>query len=836
MVATAYYRFEAGVIKRSSGHSAVAKAAYNAGVKIYDQRLGETFNFTRKQDVYGSKILASANAPEWVYDRSELWNRIEAAEKRKDSQVARHFVLSLPNFMSDGEKVAVTKSFLHQECVWRGMVADIAWHDFDGKNRHNPHAHVMLSMRVLDRDGFGKKNRDWNQKSLLLSWRSKWAEHLNRHLAKGGYQQRVDHRSYQDRGIDQIPTVHEGATHSALRRDGIQTHLTAHNDNIHQQNQEREQIAKLEAELAELKQLQRQSQHPKTKSKSLKATDSNRPRDPTEYAVRRQLKALGGNGQFEVGILDPQSSKMLQRNWHRDAILRYDSQLKNYPIINYLKHQNSRGKHIYVRPAPLANGDTQGLVLIDDLDGIQVEELKERGLKPACTIETSYRNHQVWLKVSNSLQRDEATAIAKILTKECDGDAASASYQHYGRLAGFTNRKDKYADKYTGQFPWVRIVEATGASTATTAKAYLHRARQQAALDAQRLQQAQQNQTRLFQQQSTPEECQKALKSFERIRSSSSKRFQQYDDSRLDWVTLKRMAKRGYSVAALKHALLNGSPNLEQRKRKHVSGYIDRTVAKVFRAPDVIEALERRSQRSKDRSHPKRERLDKSSHSASPEKLSRQAERKSYDLSDKGIADPMIRREDIFIYPLGSLDKESVAWLVDRSLKNETALKQFKNARWTSTEDTRFWQDQCRAEYLKELGRYLEVKGSEGYTPYTDVEIATKLRMAGFGRKRIYQMLRNNSPFVSYLDPDARTRYIVKGIRPLVENYPVREHLKQWQQERVSQAIAMPENKREAFLKEHRLDKLNLSLTKERWSQQKHLATLSSTLDPERDR
>lgn len=571
--------------------------------------MGETFDFRRKTQVYQSEILAPANAPTWVRERGELWNRVERAEKRKDSQVARHFVLSLPKIMTHEEKVAATKSFLQKECVWRGMVADVAWHDFTGKNQHNPHAHVMLSMRVLDGNGFGKKNRDWNDRQLLERWREKWAEHLNLSLAKGGYQERVDHRSYKERGIDREPMVHEGAAHSALRRDEISTHLTAYNDNVRQRNREKEQIAQLEAELAELRRqrerLRRQQspaervkstvlettaqamqpfhQPSETVAKQSKASNQNdpqsdkaiaqtktkgsRPKDPTEYAVRRQLTAMGGDGNFEIGILDAESGKMLNRTWHRDNILSYDSQRQKYPIIAYLKRQNSQGKHIYVRPAPLTNGDTQGLVLIDDLDPIQVEEVKERGFKPACVVETSYRNHQLWLKVANSLNREEATAVAKVLARELKGDVGSASYQHYGRLAGFTNRKPDYADKYTNKFPWVRITEATGASATKIAEPYLARAKERVRAATQQRQEAARQRERLLKRQTTNTECQRALRNFARIRAIARQRYQQYDESRLDWVTLKRLAKRGYSLPALEYALANGSPALDGRKK-----------------------------------------------------------------------------------------------------------------------------------------------------------------------------------------------------------------------------------------------------------------------------
>ncbi|NJL53125.1 MAG: MobA/MobL family protein [Hydrococcus sp. SU_1_0] len=748
----------------------------------------ETFDFRRKQEVFHNEILAPANAPVWVTDRNQLWNRVEKQEKRKDSQVARHFVLSLPNFMTDQEKVAVTKSFLQQECVWRGMIADVAWHDFSGKNKHNPHAHVMLSMRPLAGEGFGQKNRDWNNKQLLSQWRAKWAEHLNDHLAQGGYDGRVDHRSYQAQGIARQPMVHEGAVHSALRRDGIETHLTAYNDNVRQKNREKEEIARLEAELTVLREEQERQQkaaietgsqgkersistpekisqaamqpslqHPNrvkiqqaekgkasnlTKDTSKVKIQGNRPQDPTEYAVRRQLRAMGGNGNFEIGIFDREAGKMVNRSWHRDEILRYDPETKRYPIIAFLKQQNSQGKHIYVRPVPLSNGDSQGLVLVDDLDPIQVEELKASGLKPACVIETSYRNHQVWLQVAKSLNRETATTVAKELAREYEGDAASASYQHFGRLAGFTNCKEDYADKYTEKFPWVRIKEATGEASISTAEAYLERARERVKLTIQQQQAAAQKREQLLKQQTSDQECQRALQSFERIRATSRQRYQQYDESKLDWVTLKRLAKRGYSLPALEYALAHGSPQLEERKKGHVEDYIARTVENVSREADVLAAIERQSrQQSSDRREQieqwqklkDRERDSRASSASRKQERVKQSEQASSS-PDGGKNQFMIRQADIPVHPLASLDEESVRWIIAQSLNSEIAKQRFERARWLSGQDTSHWRDKCRGEYLKELGRYLEVKQAEGYTPYTDVEIANKLRMAGFGK------------------------------------------------------------------------------------------------------
>lgn len=865
----AYYRLEVGVVKRSNGHSSVAKAAYHAGEKIRDERLGEMFDFSRKSDVYAAEILAPTNAPTWMREREQLWNAVEVGEKRKDARTARHFVLSLPNFMSHEEKIAVTKDFLHQECVQRGMVADVAWHDFTGKNQYNPHAHVLLSMRNLDGDGFGHKNRDWDKKELLQNWREKWAEHLNLHLAKGGYQARVDHRSYADQGIDREPMAHEGAAHSALRREGLLTHLNAHNDNVRQRNHQKEQIAQLEAELVALRTQQAAQRRPAPPTQTparpsqqvtaavmqsypsvqppsapiptaIPTSTPKRPKDPTEYAVRRQLQAMGGNGVFEIGILDPDTGKMVNKTWHQAAILRYDEQEQRYPLIAYLKQQNSAGKHIYVRLAPLAGGDSQGLILVDDLDRIQVEELKEKGLTAACVVETSYRNHQAWVKFDRPLGRDQTTALAKILAAECGGDPASAAWQHYGRLAGFTNRKEQYSDKYTGKYPWVRITEATGRQ-AEAAVPYLERMAARVRQATTRQQDQAQQRSEWLEARADDAECQRALKSFGRIRNSANRRYQQDDDSRLDWVTLKRLAKRGYSLSALEYALTHGSPDLDTRKQGHAADYIRRTIDNISRDPDVLETLDRRTRKS---AADERERIEqwqqfkdreRDSPASSTSTPQVQIKQPSGDrikphhtpLGSGKSEQTIVKPADVTITPLGDLNAEQVAWLVTKTLDSKESQAQFRKAGWALTQDTSKWQ-QVKAEYLKELARTVEVKGAQAYHPYTDAEIGIKLRMAGFGKQRIYDCLKENSPFAAYLDEEAKTRYLYRGIAPVMDNPKINQRIAEWNQFRTREAITMPEAEREVYLKERRLDKLNLSLTPERWEQQRVQSTPSS--------
>jgi len=198
----AIYHQTTKMVKRSDGRNAVAAAAYRSGTSMYEEATGQTHDYSKKMGVEHSEILAPANAPEWVFDRQMLWNQVEAAEHRKDAQVAREVEVGLPVELSKNEQVELLRDFVKREFVSRGMVADFSLH-LD--NTDNPHAHILLTTRDLTPEGFGQKNRGWNQTSELLSWRRGWAEVTNEHLAQAGLGVRIDHRSYKAQGIELSP-------------------------------------------------------------------------------------------------------------------------------------------------------------------------------------------------------------------------------------------------------------------------------------------------------------------------------------------------------------------------------------------------------------------------------------------------------------------------------------------------------------------------------------------------------------------------------------------------------------------------------------------------------
>lgn len=217
----AVYRFSAQVIGRSTGRSATGAAAYRAGIAITDERTGLTHDYRRRGGVVHAEIVAPVKSPDWVQDRVSLWNAVEQVERRKDAQLAREILMSLPHELNEDERRALAKSFVEKEFVSRGMVADIAIHapDREGDNR-NHHAHIMLTMRSITEAGFGKKDRSWNETSLLEHWRERWAEEQNAALERSGHDVQVDHRSLEEQGINREPEPKLGPIATDMERNG----------------------------------------------------------------------------------------------------------------------------------------------------------------------------------------------------------------------------------------------------------------------------------------------------------------------------------------------------------------------------------------------------------------------------------------------------------------------------------------------------------------------------------------------------------------------------------------------------------------------------------------
>ena len=287
----AIYHLEAKVVSRGAGRSAVATSAYLSCSRLYNDYDGIQHDYKRKQGLVWQQIFLPEYAPQEWQDREKLWNAVEEVETAKDSRLAREFVVALPIELSREQQIELLQDFIREQFVADGMCADAAIHDTDG---HNPHAHILLTVRPLDERGkwqyktekeylcmkngeergftavefrtakndgwekqypykvgkkkvymtpsdaevqglvradkhpkstrYGRQNpisEHWNSEEQLTAWREAWADVSNRYLERAGREERIDHRSNAARGLDEIPTIHEGAAAQALERKGI---------------------------------------------------------------------------------------------------------------------------------------------------------------------------------------------------------------------------------------------------------------------------------------------------------------------------------------------------------------------------------------------------------------------------------------------------------------------------------------------------------------------------------------------------------------------------------------------------------------------------------------
>ena len=192
----AIYHLSAKVIGRAGGRSSVAAAAYRTAGRLRDTRQGIEHDYSRKGGVVHTEILAPETAPDWMRDRDQLRNAVEAVEKRKDAQLAREIEVALPRELDRDQRLDLLRGFVRREFVDRGMIADVAVHETKARDgQGQPHAHIMLTMRELAGAGFGKKDRSWNAPDVLVGWRAAWARDANAALERAGQEARIDHRT-----------------------------------------------------------------------------------------------------------------------------------------------------------------------------------------------------------------------------------------------------------------------------------------------------------------------------------------------------------------------------------------------------------------------------------------------------------------------------------------------------------------------------------------------------------------------------------------------------------------------------------------------------------------
>ena len=266
----AIYHCSIKIVSRGKGKSAVAAAAYRSGEKLTNEWDGLTHDYTKKGGVVHSEILLPAHAPPTFSDRSTLWNSVELSEKSNNAQLAREVEIALPVELSGEEQTRLVREYCSSQFVSKGMIADFNLHDTGGGN---PHAHILLTMRPLDEKGAwlpkskkeyvldenGERIRlpsgryktrkvdlvDWNNRENAEVWRRAWADLANEFLERNDCPERIDHRSYERQGIEQIPTVHVGVSATQMEKKGIVTERGELNRNIKAANRILREIRRL---------------------------------------------------------------------------------------------------------------------------------------------------------------------------------------------------------------------------------------------------------------------------------------------------------------------------------------------------------------------------------------------------------------------------------------------------------------------------------------------------------------------------------------------------------------------------------------------------------------
>lgn len=245
------FHFSISMISRGKSKSAVASAAYISCEKLTNEWDGVTHDYHNKKGLLHSEIFLSENVPKEFQDRSFLWNSVELNEKASNAQLARNFIIALPKELSVKENKKLITNFIQENFVSKGMIVDLAIHNESNEGNGNIHAHIMTTVRPLNQDGtWGAKSKkeylldeqgnkilgkngkpktrkidltDWNDRGNAEKWRENFAALCNLYLEKNNLEKRVDHRSFERQGKEEIPTIHIGASASALERKGIET-------------------------------------------------------------------------------------------------------------------------------------------------------------------------------------------------------------------------------------------------------------------------------------------------------------------------------------------------------------------------------------------------------------------------------------------------------------------------------------------------------------------------------------------------------------------------------------------------------------------------------------
>ncbi len=289
----AIFHLTAKIISRGKGQSAIAAAAYRSGERLRDEQADEQkFYQARAERIEFTAIMAPKDAPAWAQDRNALWNHVERAEKRKDAQLAREIEIALPHELTPQQREWLVKDFAREAFVRKGYAVDIAIHAPDKtSDERNHHAHIMVTMRTLDADGFAaKKDPSMNRREQLGEWREQWAHLANRHLERHGHAARIDHRSLKQQGIEREAGIHLGYAANEMAQRGAQSDRMDALKQIIDRNDIRVEMKNLERELAQLERTEKAQTRDADRCLRRKKWILNPSARPNHPAIRRRIK------------------------------------------------------------------------------------------------------------------------------------------------------------------------------------------------------------------------------------------------------------------------------------------------------------------------------------------------------------------------------------------------------------------------------------------------------------------------------------------------------------------------------------------------------------------
>lgn len=266
------------IVTRSKGASVIAKAAYNARDKLQDEYYGKTHDYSKKTDLVFSKIFLPEHIPKEFSNREYLWNEVEKIEKSKNSQLARNLLFELPRELNEQNRIKLISEFIEENFTSKGMIADCNIHNpMASDHEEQPHAHILLTLREMDSEGKWKpkcrkeyildengekiklksgnyKSRkvnlnDWNEPDKAKERRENFSKKANEYLARNNIDKRIDPRTFEEQGREELPQIHLGTSSYQMEKKGIQTERGNQNRKIIALNLE---FRKLKEELSKL--------------------------------------------------------------------------------------------------------------------------------------------------------------------------------------------------------------------------------------------------------------------------------------------------------------------------------------------------------------------------------------------------------------------------------------------------------------------------------------------------------------------------------------------------------------------------------------------------------